>query len=161
MLCAGLAAIAVGLALLGYFGYNKITREIYKKKLLETSIVFEIPDLNIRTPALEGTDTETLKYSAGHFLNTGDLGKGNYCIIGHSSTIYACVFNELKNIETGMKMYLYSKDKICYSYTVTEIKTINPDNIYVLNDFGDNRITVITCNDDGTQRICVIGNLID
>ena len=160
MLCAGLAAIAVGLALLGYFGYNKITREIYKKKLLETSIVFEIPDLHIRTPVLEGTDTETLKYSAGHFPYTGDLGKGNYCIIGHSSTIYACVFDDLKNIKTGMKMYLYSKDKICYSYAVTEIKTINPDDIYILNDFGDNRITVITCNDDGTQRICVIGNLI-
>ena len=60
MLCAGLTAVAVGLALLGYFGYNKITREIYKKKLLETSIVFEIPDLNIRTPILECTDSATL-----------------------------------------------------------------------------------------------------
>lgn len=157
MFCAGLTAIAVGLAILGYFGYNKISREIYKKKLLETSIVFEIPDLKIKTPVLEGTDNETLKYSAGHFSNTGDLGNGNYCIIGHNSTIYACIFNNLKDIKTGMKMYLYSTDKTCYRYTVTAIKIINSNDTYVLNDYNDNRITVITCNDDGTQRICVVG----
>ncbi|MCM1508026.1 MAG: class D sortase [Ruminococcus flavefaciens] len=144
---------------MGYFGYNKISREIYKKKLLETSIIFEIPELKIKTPVLEGTDNETLKYSAGHFLNTGDLGKGNYCITGHSSTIYACVFDDLKYAETGMKMYLYSKDKICYPYIITEKKIINPSDTYVLDDYGDNRITVITCNDDGSQRICVIGKL--
>ena len=110
---------------------------MYKKKLLETSVVFEIPDLKIRTPVLEGTDNETLKYSAGHFLNTGNLGKGNYCITGHSSTIYACVFDNLKYAETGMKMFLYSKDKVCYPYIVTEKKIISQEDTYILNYYDE------------------------
>lgn len=161
MFLAGIIALAVGLSVLGYFGFNKISREIYKKKLLETSIIFEIPSLDIKVPVLEGTDKKTLQYAAGHFENTGELGSGNYCICGHNSTIYACVFNDLDKIETGDEMVLTDNDKnkTTYTYVVTYYDVIDPDSVEVLLDYGDNRITVITCTDDGTERFCVVGKL--
>lgn len=47
--------------------------------------------------------------------------------------------------------------KKCYTYTVSEKFIIDPNEIWVLNDFGDDRVTNITCTDDGTQRLTVIG----
>ena len=89
------------------------------------------------------------------------MGKGNYCIAGHNSTIYAEIFNDLDQISKGDEMYLLDKDNNCtkYTYIVTEYRIINSDELWVLNDFGDNRLTVISCTDDGKQRQVVVGNL--
>ena len=119
---------------------------------MKNNPVVEIADLNIKAPILEGTDNETLAKAAGHFKDSGDFGKGNYCIAGHSSTLY-------KNVEIGMEITLYDKQKQVYHYTVTESKIVDPDAVWVLDDFGDDRITVITCTDDGTQRQVVVGLL--
>lgn len=62
-------------------------------------------------------------------------------------------------IRLGMIITLYDKEKHKYSYTVTENYIVEPNETWVLDDFGDNRITLITCTDDGTQRQIVIGKL--
>ncbi|MEE1397931.1 MAG: class D sortase [Ruminococcus sp.] len=121
----------------------------------------EIADLDIKAPILEGTDNETLSKATGHFKDSGDFGEGNYCIAGHSSTLYKEYFNNLKNVEIGMEITLYDKQKQAYHYTVTESKIVDPDDVWVLDDFGDDRITIITCTDDGTQRQVVVGLLND
>ena len=58
-------------------------------------------------------------------------------------------------------MYLVDKDdnRTRYLYVVTDYKIVDPKDVYVLNDFGDNRLTVISCTDDGTQRQVVVGKL--
>ena len=110
---------------------------------------------------LEGTDSETLAVAAGHFPGTGKLGQGNYCIAGHNSTIYAEIFNDLDQIQIGAEMDLVDTDaeKTCYTYVVTEYKVVDPEDIAVLEDYGDDRLTVISCTDDGTQRQVVVGML--
>lgn len=161
MFGVGLIALAMGLTLLAYFGYNKISREIRLKRLLENNVVFEIPNLNIKVPVLEGTDNETLSVAAGHFTDTGSVGKGNYCIAGHNSTIYAEIFNDLDKIHIGDEMYLIDTDdkRTRYTYVVTEYNIVAPQSTYVLNDYGDNRLTVISCTDDGEYRQVVTGIL--
>ncbi len=121
--------------------------------------VVEIADLNIKAPILEGTDNSILSKAVGHFSGSGDFGKGNYCIAGHSSTIYKEYFNNLKNIDLGMITTLYDKYNKSYIYTVIEIKIVKPDETWVLDDFDDNRITIITCTDDGSQRLVITGIL--
>ena len=153
----GLIAIIIGVTILGFYGVRKIYREIQKQKLLRENVVVEIADINIKAPVLEGTDNEILSRAAGHFIGTGEVGSGNYCIAGHSSTIYKEYFNHLKNIELGMQISLYDKEKKCYTYTVTENFIVEPNEVWVLNDFGDDRITIVTCTDDGTQRQIVVG----
>ena len=150
-----------GISILSLFAYRKISRELYLRKLLDNNINFEIPRLNIKVPVLEGTDSKALQVSAGHFEGTGALGKGNYCIAGHNSTIYAEIFNDLDQIQIGDEMYLVDNDanRTKYLYIVTEYKTVEPNQTDVLNDYGDNRLTVISCTDDGTQRQVVVGIL--
>lgn len=153
--------IAFGVGTLSFYGYKKISREIYLRKLLKDNINFEIPVLDIKVPVLEGTDSKSLQVSAGHFEGTGELGQGNYCICGHNSTIYAEIFNDLDRIQIGDEMSLADTDenRTRYTYIVDEYKIVDPEATWVLNDFGDNRLTVISCTDDGQQRQVVVGKL--
>ena len=157
----GIIMTICGVSILSLFAYKKISREIYLRKLLDSNINFEIPRLDIKVPVLEGTDNKALQVSAGHFEGTGTLGKGNYCIAGHNSTIYAEIFNDLDQIQIGDEMYLVDTDekRTRYTYIVTEYKTVEPSDTWVLNDYGDDRLTVISCTDDGTMRQVVVGIL--
>ena len=155
----GLVAILLGTSILGFFCGRKLYREYRKHKLMRENPVIEIADLNIKAPILEGTDNEILAKAAGHFMGSGELGKGNYCIAGHSSTIYKEYFNNLKKVKTGMEIKLYDTAKNCYIYTVSESFIVEPNETWILGDFGDNRVTIVTCTDDGTQRQIVVGIL--
>ena len=161
MRIAGLMMIVCSIGILGFYGYRKISRELYLRRLLNENINFEIPRLNVKVPVLEGTDSKALQVSAGHFEGTGALGKGNYCIAGHNSTIYAEIFNDLDQIQTGDEMYLIDVDenRTRYCYIVTEYKIVEPKQVEVLDDYGDDRLTVISCTDDGTMRQVVVGML--
>ncbi|MDE6520107.1 MAG: class D sortase [Ruminococcus sp.] len=153
----GLIAIIIGTSVIGFYGIRKIYREINRQIMFKENVVVEIDALKIKAPVLEGTDNKTLAKAVGHFIGTGDTGSGNYCIAGHSSTIYKEYFNNLKNVELGMEISLYDKEKKCYTYTVTEHFIVEPNETWVLDDFGDDRVTIITCTDDGTQRHVVVG----
>jgi sortase A len=122
-----------------------------------------VPSINIRVPVQEGTDSKTLQVSAGHFEGTGSLGYGNYCIAGHNSTIYAEVFNDIDQIQIGDEMYLIDTDehRTRYTYVVTEYNIVDPHAVEVLNDYGDDRLTVISCTDDGEYRQVIVGILKD
>ena len=154
---AGMTAILIGMGILGFFGIRKLYREYRKYKLMQENPVVQIAELNIRAPILEGTENDVLSMAAGHFPGTGGFGHGNYCVAGHSSTLYKEYFNRLKQVENGMQICLYDKDQNCYRYTVTDHYIVNPDEIGILDDFGDDRITLITCTDDGKQRLVVVG----
>ena len=110
--------------------------------------------MQIKVPVLEGTDSKALQVSAGHFEGTGSLGHGNYCIAGHNSTVYAEIFNDLDQIQIGDEMYLINNDekRTRYTYVVTEYNIVAPQSVEVLDDYGDDRLTVISCTDDGKQR---------
>lgn len=153
--------ILCGTAILALFGYKKISREIRLHRLLKENVVFEVPALDIRVPVLEGTDNKTLSMAAGHFPGTGAVGSGNYCIAGHNSTIYAEIFNEIDRIRIGDEMRLIDIDekKTVYTYVVTEYTIVDPHTVTVLSDFDDDRLTLITCTDDGKNRQVVVGTL--
>ena len=157
----GILLLICGVLILALFAYRKISREVYLKRLLNDNINFEIPSLQIKVPVLEGTDSKALQVSAGHFEGTGSLGHGNYCIAGHNSTVYAEIFNDLDQIQIGDEMYLIDNDekRTRYTYVVTEYNIVAPQSVEVLDDYGDDRLTVISCTDDGKQRQVVVGIL--
>ncbi len=161
MFLIGLAMMLCGITVLTILGWKRISREIKKQHLLRTCIVFEVPRLHIRVPVQDGTDNVTLRAGAGHFPGTGAPGSGNYCIAGHNSTIYAEIFNDLDQIEIGDVMTLtdIDKGKTQYTYIVSDYHIVPPSGVDVLADFGDDRITVITCTDDGENRQVVVGTL--
>lgn len=160
LLIIGIILTIAGISILSFLGIRKIVRMVHLQQLMEENIVIEIPELHIKAPVLEGTDQETLRHGAGHFLNTGTVGAGNFCIAGHSSVIYKEFFNNLKYIKSGMEIHLYDVQKNCYTYIAEEPFIVEPYELWILQDFGDNRVTIITCTDDGTQRLVVIGEKI-
>lgn len=159
LLVIGLILLIVGMSVLLLYGFRKMKNEIEKHKMLQENPVIEIEELGIKAPILEGTDTETLSKAVGHFDNTGAIGVGNYCIAGHSSTIYDEYFNDLKYIELGTPIYVYDDNKNKFTYITTDIFIVEPNETWILGDFNDNRITLVTCTDDGTQRQIVVGKL--
>ncbi len=144
---------------LGFYGVRRIRRELHLRRMLKENIHVEIPALDIKAPILEGIGQEVLRQATGHFENTGEPGSGNYCIAGHSSVIYKEFFNNLKKIPLGTEILLYDMQENCYCYEMKESFIVEPDEIWILEDFMDDRITIITCTVDGTQRLVVVGIL--
>ncbi len=72
----GLIAMLLGISVLGVFGWKRISREIEKQRLLKECVVFEIPDLDIKAPIMDGTEHEVLSKADGHFPGTGSVGSG-------------------------------------------------------------------------------------
>ncbi|WP_443724142.1 sortase domain-containing protein, partial [Ruminococcus sp.] len=64
-------------------------------------------------------------------------------------------------IQIGDEMYLIDNDenRTRYTYIVTEYQIVDPSSVEVLEDYGDNRLTVISCTDDGENRQVVTGIL--
>ena len=157
----GLILLTAGISLLCFYGFRKVKREIEQQKLLKENPVIMIPAIGIEAPILEGTDNDTLSKAVGHFEGTGSISSGNYCIAGHSSTIYEEYFNEIKSIEIGMEILVFDNDvgRTKSTYIVSEYFIVEPNETWILGDFGDNRITLVTCTDDGTQRQIVVGKL--
>lgn len=124
-------------------------------EITEGTQVLEIPDLDIRVPILEGTSYEVLKVAAGHFKGTGKMGSGNYCIAGHSVSSYACIFDNLHKVKMDIPVYLYNKKGKKFTYWVTDWKTVQPSDTWVINGYGDDRCTLITCDDKGKTRLVV------
>lgn len=150
----GVLLFAAGMIILVFYGGRYIYRHARRAYLLKNSVVLEIPDLNIKEPVLEGTDLDVLAYACGHFPESGD---GNYCIAGHSSPYYEYAFNALQNIQNGTEIRLYDKNGNCTIYYADETFVVEPSETWILNGFGDERITLVTCTDDGSQRRIVVG----
>ena len=58
-----------------------------------------------------------------------------------------------------MEIRLYNVEKDFVTYIISEMQYVAPSDTWVLDDFGDDRITLITCNDDGSERLVVTGLL--
>ena len=85
---AGIIMTIIGISVLAVFGWKRISREIEKQRLLKQCVVFETPQLDIKTPVMDGTQHEVLSKAAGHFPNKGAVGQGNYCITGDNMCKY-------------------------------------------------------------------------
>ena len=59
----------------------------------------------------------------------------------------------------GDKIYLINNDAnhTTYTYTVSKIDIVEPEDTWILQDNGDDRITIVTCTDDGERRMVVTG----
>ena len=84
---------------------------------------------------------------------------GNFCIAGHSSTVYNNVFNNLKNINLNDEIKITTSEGE-FTYLVSEIFETEPTNVGVLNQNNDlKEMTIVTCTNGGKDRLIVKGNL--
>lgn len=137
-----------------------LTSNMVVEKVNDYKSVIEIPSLSIVSPITEGVGSN-MDYSVGHFPATPKLNEeGNICLAGHSSEIYDCVFNDLHKVDVGDTINIYDESGKKYEYTVVKSRTISPDSLGVLNDYGDNRLTIVTCTDKGTRRLLITAKIL-
>lgn len=135
------------------------------ERIIIRSINKNIPVVQISTEnlikrdwgALENDIQDALRDGVVHFPGTANPGdEGNVVITGHSSYFpwdpgrFKDVFADLHYVHEGDTVIVYHNQKK-YEYVIYEITKVNPDQIEVLTQEGENRLTLITCTPIGTN----------
>ncbi len=121
--------------------------------------LLQIPALGISQFVVEGTGTDDLAKGPGHYSGTAAPGQGgNVAIAGHRTT-HGAPFNQLGNLKPGDPIYLtdLAAQRLTYIVAFPPFP-VDPSNVSVLNYFGDNRLTLTTCNPpySAAQRLIVV-----
>lgn len=126
--------------------------------------IIEIPRIELARVMVEGTSRADLKKGPGHYIGTPFPGqKGNVGIAGHRTT-YGAPFNRIDELQPGDEIIL-STIQGSFVYKVIPAPgstnqawyTVSPRQVEVLNDMGDNRVTLTACHPkySAKQRIIV------
>lgn len=120
--------------------------------------VLEIPQYDILARIYPDVSRTSLAYGVGHYPQTVDIGeKGNCVIAGHSSLIYDCILNEVKNMKLLDSFNVYDKKGKKHIYYVENIMVVEPTDMSVLDttDTSRSEFTIITCTNGGKQRLVI------
>ncbi len=122
----------------------------------------QIPAIGLDEYVVSGTAEGDLAKGPGHYIGTAAPGQaGNVAIAGHRTTNGA-PFNQLGKLAIGNQIYLTTLTGERLTYVVSQAPVaVSPRDVAVLNDFGDNRVTLTTCNPEysSSQRLVVVGEL--
>jgi sortase A len=120
----------------------------------------QIPALGVDQIVVAGTSTGDLAKGPGHYTGTALPGQsGNIAIAGHRTTDGA-PFNRLGTLSVGDRIVLTASNGQPYTYRVSSPPVaVSPSDVAVLDNFGDNRITLTTCTPEfsAAQRLVVVG----
>lgn len=122
----------------------------------DTIAVLSLERLGIKVAISEGTTKEKLRVSAGHFSDTDMPGEGNFAIAGHSSRIYTCLFNDLHKAVVGDELVVEAENGR-HVYIISNMETVDPENVHTIEHQNESIITIVTCINDGAQRLIIRG----
>jgi len=119
----------------------------------------QIPKINLSEYVVSGTAANDLAKGPGHYLGTAMPGQaGNVAIAGHRTT-HGAPFNRLAEMAVGDPIYLTTLTGQRLTYIVSAPPVaVSPSDTTVLNNFGDDRLTLTTCNPEysAAQRLIVV-----
>jgi sortase A len=119
-----------------------------------------IPSIGVDKIVVEGVETSDLKRGPGHYPGSPLPGQpGNAAIAGHRTT-YGAPFNRLDELEVGDEILVVTEQG-GFLYEVREQLIVSPDQVEVLDDFGDDRLTLTACHPkySARQRIVIVAAL--
>ena len=128
----------------------------------EPVATIEIPKINLKRVVVEGATLDQLRRGPGHFASTPLPGQaGNAAIAGHRTT-YGQPFHNVDKLEPGDTIETTSVLGPA-TYRVSEVKIVDPSQTEVLEDAGDDRLTLVACHPkySARQRIIVVAHLVD
>jgi sortase A len=119
-----------------------------------------IPAIGLDKIVVEGVAVPDLKKGPGHYPGSPLPGQpGNAAIAGHRTT-YGAPFNRIDELKAGDEIQITTLQG-SFRYEVREQLVVSPDQTEVLKDFGDDRLTLTSCNPkySARQRIVVVSAL--
>lgn len=129
--------------------------------------LLDIPAIDLHVPIWETTNSDTLRYGVGHYVNSVSPGNiGNCTIVGHHMLKYGSIFNRLEEVQIGDIINITDMRGHQYTYFVDELLVVTAQEMlnYVSGGVTDTRqVTLITCvyTDQGKLRLLVIGHIQD
>ena len=134
----------------------------------------EIPRIEVDKLVVHGTSVPDLRKGPGHYVDTPMPGEaGNAAIAGHRTT-YGAPFGEIDELAPGDSIFVTTLAGR-FEYRVVGADRINPvgdpssghlivepTDVYVLDNFGDNRLTLTACHPkySARERIIVAAELV-
>lgn len=101
----------------------------------------DIPRIHLSAMVLEGVDSNTLRFGAGHVQGTALPGdKGNIAIAAHRDTF----FRPLRDIRPNDTILLTTIAGV-YRYRVEGTEIVDPSDVQVLRRTRDSQLTLVTC----------------
>jgi sortase A len=126
----------------------------------EVTAFIEIPEIGLERHVVEGVAVADLKKGPGHYPETPLPGQeGNAAIAGHRTT-YGAPFNRIDELEKGDDIFVQTLQGR-FRYVVEEQLIVSPSQVEVLEDKGDDRLTLTACHPkySARQRIVVVAKL--
>lgn len=115
--------------------------------------IVEIPDLKIKYPVFEGTGAGQLNEGIGHMESSAQLCENGNCVLaGHNGSRRGTFFTNLNSVKAGAEVKVTTKAGVTHSYTVEEMRVVNPYDEWVTEESGTEVLTLFTCADHGTKR---------
>ena len=124
------------------------------------------PKIGLDKIVVEGVDVEDLRKGPGHYRSTPMPGqRGNAALAGHRTT-YGAPFNRIDELDPDDEIFV-STPQGDFTYKVLpqtndngEVSghlIVSPNDVWVLDDMGDNRLTLTACHPkySASQRIIV------
>lgn len=135
---------------------KETTKTIQKtEEKIETTVgILKIPKIGLNSEVHEDTTNETIDKHIGHFKNTS-IWFGNVAVCAHNRGFVKNYFHKLNELKIG-DIVTYSTVYATRNYTVSHIQEIAEDEISVLEDSKENKLTMITCiTNKPNKRLCV------
>ena len=120
-----------------------------------------IPVIGVRSKIIEGNSSKAFNKGVWHRPGTGNpVDGGNMVLTGHRfyyTGFARDTFYNLDKVKEGDGIVVFW-NKESYEYEVRDIQVVNPTDIGVEQDFGDDRLTLYTCTPLWTahKRLVVI-----
>jgi sortase A len=176
--------IVIGIALLGYVGQEYWTmhreQQALRRQWLEQQQAaalpakapaaskddgltrVSIPKINLDLIVVEGTNHRSLRLGPGHLKDTPLPGEmGNSVISAHRDTFFRHIYELSKGDEIQVR-----RDGRTYTFQVIGKKIVEPNDLSVVQNTADARLTLITCYPTyyigpAPQRLIVTAKLVD
>lgn len=118
--------------------------------------ILEIPELDEELPIIGQWSYKLLKISICRYKGPDPNEDGNLVLIGHNYK-NGSHFGRLNKLSVGSELYLTNASTgERLRYVVYQIKSIAPDAFSALKSYeGDAGLTLMTCKDNGTNRLLV------
>lgn len=121
-----------------------------------------IPEIGVDKIVVEGVSRSDLREGPGHYPDTPMPGQsGNAAIAGHRTT-YGAPFHRVDELEPGDQIQVTTVQG-AFTYRVMGTEVVSPRDVHVIDDKGDDRLTLTSCHPkySARQRIIVSAELVD
>lgn len=128
----------------------------------EAVAAIRAPSIGLDAVVVHGVGADELRIGPGHFPGSPMPGQaGNAAIAGHRTT-YGAPFGDLDRLAPGDEITITSVLGTAVYRVDRPPFVVRPDQVEVLDDFGDDRLTLTTCNPkySAAERLIVTATLL-